>query len=698
MGLVGKNTAVLLSSVAIAVLTSASGALAQEQNANYVTLLERLVIGAGEPKIAIDTPQAVTVLDQEDIDGKQPTTIRDALEGIPSTTVIGSDRVFGEAFNIRGIGATDSSSDGSRIIVTVDGAPKFNEQYRMGSFFSDPELYKRVEVLRGPASATLYGSGALGGAINFTTKDGADFIKDGYSGAVRLKGEYDSNGDGTLGSVLLAQRINETFDILATGNWRRSDDFDLADGSTLSGSAFDSLSGLIKGTARFGDNNEQVLRLSYQRWQSDADNQDYAQTGTMAPFVGFGTVDRKVTDDTVVLSYENPDAANPWLDVNLNVSYSSTQNQQRNATGAGSPLFDDVDYAYNTFQLKGDNTIDYEAEGFANHFTFGGLISQQHREASKPNGEAPSPFHPQGVENKLGVFVQDEAVWNDRLALIGGLRADFHDMQPSDLALDDVKGVAWSPKLAALYAINDNINIFSSVAHTERFPTLDELFSTQAAGPTTHSRVASLDLRPEMSNNFEAGFTVSGYDVGGLENAVSVKTTAFYNDLTDMITTTPSTVADGAPYYYNVNKAHIYGVEVEGAYDSDVFFGRLAYTLIKGEDGTTGDDLANIPAAKLVATLGLRNVDWGLEYGVRATIAADPAKAVADANFDPTTSKAYQSYDVFANWKSTGGPLEGTEARFSIENIFDADFRDNLSVDRSKGRTFKLTLAKQFDY
>ena len=58
----------------------------------------------------------------------------------------------------------------------------------------------------------------------------------------------------------------------------------------------------------------------------------------------------------------------------------------------------------------------------------------------------------------------------------------------------------------------------------------------------------------------------------------------------------------------------------------------------------------------------------------------------------------WASVDVFASWKPQSGAFKGTEAQFSIENIFNADYRENLSMDRSKGRTFKLTLAKQFDY
>ena len=61
-------------------------------------------------------------------------------------------------------------------------------------------------------------------------------------------------------------------------------------------------------------------------------------------------------------------------------------------------------------------------------------------------------------------------------------------------------------------------------------------------------------------------------------------------------------------------------------------------------------------------------------------------------------SEAFATLDLFATWKPDTGAFAGTEAQFSIENVFNADYRENLSTDRSTGRTFKLTLAKQFDY
>ncbi|CDP51030.1 TonB-dependent receptor domain-containing protein [Paradevosia shaoguanensis] len=690
MGLVRRNVVVLLGGAAMTVLVGVPQVAAQSQgqNGKFVTLLERLVIGAGAPKVAVDTPQAVTVVDQADIDAAQATTVKDVLETVPGVSVIGSDRIFGESFNIRGIGTAENSGDESRIIVTVDGAKKFYEQYRMGSFFSDPELYKQVEVLRGPASSTLYGSGALAGVINFTTKDGSDFIKDGQTGAIRVKGQYSSNGNGTLMSGLVAHKFNEGFDILATGNWRRSNDFDLANGGVLSGSAFDAYSGLIKGTARFGDQDDQKLSVSYQRWSSKNNDQDYAQTGTVA---AFGTVDRDVVDQTAVLHYENAATDNPWVDLKANLSYSDTYVKQTNSA-IGS--IGDAEYGYKTWQASLENTSEFSGESWQNFLTYGAQLSYQDRIAftTLPLPNTTISTHPEGKDTRLGIYAQDEFILNDQLTIITGGRADFVWQKPevTTKGQHEIQDVALSPKVAALYKFNDNVSIFGSVAHTERLPTLDELYQYNSVkGP-------SLNLEKEQSNSYEAGFALTGYELLFDGDQATVKVTGFYNDLTNLIESSPSVV--GNPYFRNVGKATIYGVEVEGSYESEFLFGRLAYAAMVGTNDVTGKALTSVPGHKLQLTVGARNPEYNLEYGAKATIVASTETGVLPVTGSDASTPGYATFDIFANWKPESGPLAGTEAQFSIENIFNADYRDNQTPDRSKGRTFKLTLAKQFDY
>ncbi len=697
MGLVTRLATVLLGSVALSGL-SVGLAAAQNQNTKNVTLLERLVIGSGAAKVAIDTPQAVTVVDQKDIDDKQASTTGEIFDDMPGVTMVGSERPLGESFNIRGIGAAETSGDEARIIITVDGAKKFYEQYRMGSFFSDPELYKQVEVLRGPASSTLYGSGAFGGVINFTTKDASDFIKDGQTGAVRVKGSYSSNGSETLTSAILAHRLNETFEILAAGNFRRSDLQKLANGTTMTGSDFKAWSGLLKGTMHLDD--EQVVRLSYQRWDSDADNQYYSQTADIGS--AFGTVDRHVVDQTTVLSYENPDSANDMLDLKAQLSFSDTAVKQDNATGQqqASSIYN-TDYGYKTLQANLQNTSNFTGDNWVNYLTYGVQASYQMRIAVPETGTVVTT-HPEGTSSSIGVFAQTEHTINDALTLTAGARGDYSYLDPSDaLTTTTPNGqFAFSPKVAAIYRFNENFNVFGSAAHTERMPTLDEMYQYG-----TNNRTANLNLKKEYSDNFEAGFGVSGYDLLTEGDTVAIKTTAFINNITDGIRSNP--VTSNAPYFVNIAGMRLWGLEIEGSYESEAMFARVAYTLTRGEYTQTfiastaannryaGQALDGLPQDKVVLTVGGRLPEQQLEYGAKVTIAANPI-----TYYDNSTGKpdGWAKLDLFANWKPQDGPLAGIEAQFGIDNVFDSDYRENLSADRSKGRTFKLTLAKQFDY
>ncbi|MDO1836533.1 TonB-dependent receptor plug domain-containing protein, partial [Escherichia coli] len=79
-------------------------------------------------------------------------------------------------YNIRGI-------DGERILTQVDGVA-IPDSFFYGPYaqtqrnYVDPEIVKRVEILRGPASV-LYGSNAIGGAVSYFTLDPDDIIKPG---------------------------------------------------------------------------------------------------------------------------------------------------------------------------------------------------------------------------------------------------------------------------------------------------------------------------------------------------------------------------------------------------------------------------------------------------------------------------------------------------------------------------------------
>lgn len=738
MGLVGRNRA-LLCGTALAIFANVGMVQAQEgatteqvttesQKKGRVTQLQRLVLGAGQEKVAIDTPQAVSVLEQEDIDSAQPSSVADVIRKIPGVNVTGSDRVLGQSFNIRGVGAPENSGDQGRIIVNVDGVQKFYEQYRLGSFFSDPELFKRVEVLRGPASSTLYGSGALGGVVNFTTKDASDFIAEGERGALKLKSTLESNGKGVLGSATLAQRMGENAEFLLMGNWRQADVYESGNGTEVIGTNFRAWSGLAKGTFKVGD--EGTLRLSYQRWDSDLDDQQLSQTST-ATF--FGLVDRHVVDQTAIASYENPFSDNDMLDLKVQLSYSATSNKQRDAElrMACSPgsmaVLCDSDFAYRTWQFNAQNTMEWTGANWENYLTYGLQVADQSREADSWLNDGtllPVRYHPQGTDLKAGFFVQNEFIWNDRLTVIPGVRFDWHNLEPNGDVTHPITGTpigtgfedtAISPKLAAHYKFNDTLAVFGSIAHTERFPTIDEVFSTSGSSFTFNP---SLDLKKELSTNYELGFALSGYDMIQDGDAAQFKFTGFYNDVTDLIALNPDLVGpppgppappvfNDMPGYVNINSAEIYGFEVESAYDSDYVFANAAYTYTIGKNTSAGvtaatEYLTAVAPHELKVTVGGKLPQHDLRFGWNARFVAGPQDSARDTDVPPGTSTRYSTafnvHDIFVSWTPKEGAMRGWEVHGGIDNLFNEQYKEFLNNDLAKGRTFKLSLSKQIGW
>lgn len=154
------NPLVAALALSFATLSSGSAYAMETLNAQDV-----VVTASRVEKALADVNMSVSVIDRETIErNAQAKTIADLLESTVPGIRIQNDGGQGiDRVSIRG-------EDAFRTVVMVDGQ-RISEQKSMSGvpLLIDPSQVERIEVIRGPASV-LYGSDAIGGAINIITK------------------------------------------------------------------------------------------------------------------------------------------------------------------------------------------------------------------------------------------------------------------------------------------------------------------------------------------------------------------------------------------------------------------------------------------------------------------------------------------------------------------------------------------------
>ncbi|MEQ9142993.1 MAG: TonB-dependent receptor [Parvibaculaceae bacterium] len=126
-----------------------------------------IVVSATRTEIALSqVGSSISVITAKEIEDRQYAFTVDALRAMPGVTVTQNGPAGGQA-TIRIRGATSGQT-----LVRIDGVT-VNDPSSPGGTFNfatlDPNDIERIEVLRGPQS-TLYGSQAIGGVVNITTK------------------------------------------------------------------------------------------------------------------------------------------------------------------------------------------------------------------------------------------------------------------------------------------------------------------------------------------------------------------------------------------------------------------------------------------------------------------------------------------------------------------------------------------------
>jgi outer membrane receptor protein involved in Fe transport len=181
-----------------------------------------------------------------------------------------------------------------------------------------------------------------------------------------------------------------------------------------------------------------------------------------------------------------------------------------------------------------------------------------------------------GRQQSLGVFAQDIVAVTDALTVTVSARIDRwsnnqgHNIEfsvPSGTptvndraSLPDRTDTVGSPRVAALYAVNDRVSVWGSVGAGFRAPTLNELYRQFRVG--TVLTLANYELGPERLVGGEAGIRVAP------TSDLSLRATWFDNRVTDPVSnvTIATAGAQVTQQRQNLGRTRIHGLQADAEY------------------------------------------------------------------------------------------------------------------------------------
>jgi hemoglobin/transferrin/lactoferrin receptor protein len=644
------------------------------------TLPDTVVTATQTERNLFDVPQAVSLVDEPEIDHSLQSMTPDLFRYVPGVYIQKTNLGGGSPF-IRGL-------TGKQVLILVDGVRLNNSFYRFGPHqylnTIDPHIIQRIETVRGPTSV-LYGSDALGGVINLITRTRSDFSKPSALGGLLAAhfesaaeaGVYRGQAEGNWGNLgFLAGATGKNYDDLNAGG-RLGEQVP---------SGYDEADADLKLSYRLAENQELALAWQYTR-QFDVPKTSEVTLGDKRKF-----------------NYEPQERNFGYLDyraerlglfdgVRFNLSYNN-QREGEQIIARETPFLEtreltDVETAGVLLQLRNrvfDHALSYGFEYYHDDYETGKL----RRNLASGARERIAPGVPDGSSyESWALFLQDEAQLLDALGGVFGVRYSHYAAEgalASQRLQFETDAVAGNMNLSLRLA--PFLNLVGGLAWGFRAPNMEDFFGRV----DFFSEIPNTALRPEESFNKEIGFKFHTASIAG-------ELFYFHTDYQGFIDrTTVGVQPDGTPIQQrqNVSDALIEGIEAAAEFRLSrawTLNGSLTWT--EGRDTETDAPLRRIPPLNGAARLRYAPTERFWTEG--SVLWADDQDRLAqgdieDPRIGPKGTPGYTVYSLKAGYR----PHRSHEFLVGIENLSDKLYKTHGSGIFAPGLNVLATYRFQF--
>lgn len=682
------------------------------QESDYLKQIE--VISSKQDKVLSDVDSYISIITDDDIEKYQAQNIQDVFRYEPGVNFDGAGRFGIDDIRIRGVSE-------NRVQIRLDGMP-MPESFAFGPFLSSGRQYfdisdlKQVEIVRG-SDSVLYGSSAIGGVVNFISKDPEDYLADDkpYGGEARA-GYYGDNKGFMLGATG-AYAITDNVKTMLSYTHRDYDEKETHGGQGGTGTERekanpqDAISDNLLSKWVFEPNGDNRFTLTGQYYHQNVSTDiysNYGQIGRDGTLLNSQQADDNKQRTAVQLKHDfKIDSAltdgGYWYAYyqDSNTNQKTIENETILANRQQSISYRNSEYSSQNYGMEAQFDKYLTLGSQDHHITYGFNYSHEEVDMQRSgfdrnistdttSGIFREKNFPDSTIKEMDVFVQDTiSLFDDKLEIVPGLGYHKYKLDTSDglvysetsggIAPTDFNENEFTARLGLLYRLNNTHSIFANYNQGFRAPAFDDANVGFANYSQGYSAVPNPGLKPEKSDTYELGLRSQG-ELG--YSSVSAFYTK-YDDFIDNLGNTRFNPQTGLIEFQSINldEAEIYGAEFAGMLKLNEVFNfipkgfslRASIAYAKGQDTKTDDPITTVEP--LNGVLGIiydaPSQLWSVEAVGRFAKGKNNSD-ISDASLETgiTGTGGYAVYDLLGRYNfAKSGSLD-----MGIYNLFDREY------------------------